>query len=167
MSLDRWIALVLISIFVVYGYTAFFLMDNLLPPILKRNPIWPSTFPKVLSVLGIVFSLFILFRFEKETSQKKEEIDLKNFFKYKIIDTSAFIFFMILYAFLLRNLGFLLSTFLFLFSGSCILGEKRIIRSLSITLIATFFIWYLVNTVLGIYLSPFPEFINNYLIGIK
>ena len=28
MSLDRWIALVLISIFVVYGYTAFFLMDD-------------------------------------------------------------------------------------------------------------------------------------------
>ena len=74
---------------------------------------------------------------------------------------------MILYALLLRNLGFLLSTFLFLFSGSFILGEKRIIRSLLITLIATFFIWYLVNTVLGIYLSPFPEFINNYLIGIK
>ena len=85
MSLDRWIALVLISIFVVYGYTAFFLMDGLLPPILKRNPIWPSTFPKVLSVLGIVFSLFILFRFEKETSQKKGEIDLKIFLNIRLL----------------------------------------------------------------------------------
>ncbi len=167
MTLDRWIALVLISIFVVYGYTAFFLMDELLPPILKRNPIWPSTFPKILSVFGVILSLSIIFGFEKKTSLSKSEIDLENFLKYKVYEASALILFMILYAFLLRNIGFLLSTFLFLFAGSCLLGEKRIFLSIFITLFATFIIWYLVNSILGIYLSPFPEGINNYLIGSK
>jgi hypothetical protein len=38
----------------VYGYLAFFTMDQLLPPFMQRNPVWPSTFPKVLSVLGII-----------------------------------------------------------------------------------------------------------------
>jgi putative tricarboxylic transport membrane protein len=25
-------------------------MDQLLPPFMQRNPVWPSTFPKVLAV---------------------------------------------------------------------------------------------------------------------
>ena len=46
MALDRWIALIIALVFLIYGHTAFFGMDDLLPPILKRNPIWPSTFPE-------------------------------------------------------------------------------------------------------------------------
>ena len=41
MALDRWIALIIALVFLIYGHTAFFGMDDLLPPILKRNPIWP------------------------------------------------------------------------------------------------------------------------------
>ena len=47
MALDRWIALIIGLVFLIYGHTAFFGMDDLLPPILQRNPIWPSTFPTV------------------------------------------------------------------------------------------------------------------------
>ena len=54
MALDRWIALIIALVFLIYGHTAFFGMDDLLPPILKRNPIWPSTFPKILSVVGVL-----------------------------------------------------------------------------------------------------------------
>jgi putative tricarboxylic transport membrane protein len=54
MALDRWIALVFIAFCAVYGYLAFFTMDQLLPPFMQRNPVWPSTFPKVLAVLGII-----------------------------------------------------------------------------------------------------------------
>jgi putative tricarboxylic transport membrane protein len=57
MALDRWIALVFIAFCAVYGYLAFFTMDQLLPPFMQRNPVWPSTFPKVLSVLGIIVGL--------------------------------------------------------------------------------------------------------------
>ena len=54
MALDRWIALIILMICIAYGYTAFFTMDAQLPPFMQRNPVWPSTFPKVLSVLAII-----------------------------------------------------------------------------------------------------------------
>ena len=65
MSLDRWIALVILSISLVYSYAAFFTMDQLLPPFMQRNPIWPSTFPKILGVLSILVSAIIVLGFEK------------------------------------------------------------------------------------------------------
>ena len=65
MSLDRWIALVILSISLLYSYAAFFTMDQLLPPFMQRNPIWPSTFPKILGVLSILVSAIIVLGFEK------------------------------------------------------------------------------------------------------
>ena len=59
MALDRWIALILLGICLVYGYTAWFTMDSQLAPFMKRNPIWPSTFPKVLSILAMAASLIM------------------------------------------------------------------------------------------------------------
>ncbi|MGB1178265.1 MAG: tripartite tricarboxylate transporter TctB family protein, partial [Lentibacter algarum] len=47
MTLDRWIALILLGICIIYGYTAWFTMDASLAPFMRRNPIWPSSFPKV------------------------------------------------------------------------------------------------------------------------
>ena len=46
MALDRWIALALLGVCLAYGYTAWFTMDDGLAPFMKRNPIWPSTFPE-------------------------------------------------------------------------------------------------------------------------
>jgi uncharacterized membrane protein len=42
MALDRWIALAFIALCCVFGYTAFFTMDDQLPPILRRNPVSPQ-----------------------------------------------------------------------------------------------------------------------------
>lgn len=61
MALDRWIALVFVAFCCVYGYAAFFTMDQLLPPFMQRNPVWPSTFPKILSVFGVIVGLVVLF----------------------------------------------------------------------------------------------------------
>ena len=70
MALDRWIALILLGICLAYGYAAWFTMDGQLAPFMRRNPIWPSTFPKVLSILAIFACLIILFGLEK--SEVKE-----------------------------------------------------------------------------------------------
>ena len=59
MALDRWIALIILGIALAYGYAAFFTMDQLLPPFMQRNPIWPSTFPKVLAVLSIITAALV------------------------------------------------------------------------------------------------------------
>jgi hypothetical protein len=69
MALDRWIALILLGLCLAYGYTAWFTMDASLAPFMKRNPIWPSTFPKVLSILGTIACLIILTGIEKTEIQ--------------------------------------------------------------------------------------------------
>ena len=160
MALDRWIALVLLGVCLAYGYAAWFTMDESLAPFMRRNPIWPSTFPKVLSVLGIAASLVILLGFEK--SQIKEaDIDYRRLGDYHLGQALVLLGLMVAYALCLRPLGFLFSTAAFLILGSFILGERKWHVMLPVALIATFVVWYLVQQVLGIYMRPLPGFIGG------
>ena len=38
MTLDRWIAMVILAIALAFAYSAFFTMDQMLPPFMQRNP---------------------------------------------------------------------------------------------------------------------------------
>ncbi len=155
MALDRWIALVLLGICVAYGYTAWFTMDDSLAPFMRRNPIWPSTFPKILSVLGIVASMIILLGLEKG-EQKPGDIDYRRLGEYKVGQAVALLGLMVAYALCLRPVGFILSTALFLILGSVILGERKWHVMIPVAAVATFAVWYLVQEVLGIYMRPLP-----------
>lgn len=161
MALDRWIALIIALIFLIYGYTAFFQMDDLLPPILQRNPVWPSSFPKILSVIGIIGAVTVLLNLEKSDKQIGNDIDIADWHKYKVFDALALIGGMIVYALTLRALGFLAATFLFLSLGSVLLGERRFLLLILVSALASYGIWYLVDSVLGIYMTPFPAFITS------
>ena len=159
MALDRWIALILLGICAVYGYTAWFTMDAGLAPFMQRNPIWPSTFPKVLSILGIVLCLIILSGLEKSEA-KEAEIDYRRLHEYKLGQAILLLGLMVAYALCLRPLGFLFSTSAFLILGSVILGERRWVVMVPVALTATFVVWYLVQEVLGIFLRPLPQFMG-------
>ena len=159
MALDRWIALVLLSIFIVYGYTAWFTMDGGLAPFMRRNTIWPSTFPKVLSILGIAASIIILFGLEK-SEEKIGEIDHRRLGDYFLGQAVLLLGLMVVYALCLRPLGFLFSSSAFLIIGSFILGERKWHIMISVALIATASVWYLVQEVLGIFLRPLPMFMG-------
>lgn len=159
MALDRWIALILLGICIVYGYTAWFTMDASLAPFMRRNPIWPSTFPKVLSIFGIIASLVILFGLEKG-AQKIGEIDHRRLTDYFLGQALLLLGLMVVYALCLRPLGFLGSTSLFLIIGSFILGERKWHIMIPVSLIATAAVWYLVQEVLGIFLRPLPYFLG-------
>ncbi len=158
MALDRWIALVLLGICMAYGYTAWFTMDGSLAPFIRRNPVWPSTFPKVLSILGIIASLIILFGIEK-SEPTPAEIDYRRLHEYHLGQALLLLALMVTYALCLRPLGFIFSTSAFLFLGSFTLGERRWHIMLPVALIATCVVWYLVQEVLGIYMRPLPGFI--------
>ena len=159
MALDRWIALVLLGICIVYGYTAWFTMDDSLAPFMRRNPIWPSTFPKVLSILGIAASFIILFGLEKG-EEKIGEIDHRRLGDYFLGQAVLLLCLMVVYALCLRPLGFLLSTSAFLILGSFTLGERKWHIMILVALIATGSVWYLVQEVLGIFLRPLPMFMG-------
>ncbi len=160
MALDRWIGLVLLGVCLVYGYAAWFTMDDMLAPFMQRNPIWPSTFPKVLSILGIVASLVIVLGLEKG-EPKIGDIDYRKLWEYNLGQALLLLALMVLYALLLRPAGFLLSTSGFLILGSVILGERRILLTVVIAAIATGVVWYLVQVVLGIFLRPLPLFMGG------
>ncbi|KPA23221.1 Tripartite tricarboxylate transporter TctB family protein [Shimia sp. SK013] len=159
MALDRWIALVLLGICIIYGYTAWFTMDASLAPFMRRNPIWPSTFPKVLSVLGVTASFVILLGLEK-SEEWVGDIDHRRLGDYFIGQALLLLGLMVVYALCLRPLGFLFSTVAFLIIGSVILGERKWHLMIPVALIATGSVWYLVQEVLGIFLRPLPYFLG-------
>ncbi|WP_293448740.1 tripartite tricarboxylate transporter TctB family protein [Planktotalea sp.] len=160
MALDRWIALILLGICLMYGYTAWFTMDAGLAPFMKRNPIWPSTFPKALSVLAIIALLIILSGIEK-SEPKEAEIDYRRLHEYKLGQAILLLVLMVAYALLLRPAGFIFSTTSFLFLGSLILGERKWILMAAVAIIATMIVWYLVQEVLGIYMRPLLGFLTS------
>ena len=160
MALDRWIALIILFICLIYGYAAWFTMDDALAPFMRRNPIWPSTFPKALSALAILTSLFILLGFEKAESNTGE-IDYRRLTDYHLGQAIILLILMVAYALLLRPLGFIPSTIAFLAGGSFILGERRWFIMAAVSIIATLIVWYLVQEVLGIYMRPLPGFIGG------
>ena len=162
MALDRWIALVFVAFCCVYGYAAFFTMDHLLPPFMQRNPVWPSTFPKMLAVAGVVVGLIILLGFEgnkAEAEPSATDINYRNLGEYKVGQAVLLLGLMVAYALLLRPAGFLLATTGFLVAGSTVLGERKFHIMIPVGLLATVGVWYLVQEVLGIFLSPWPAFL--------
>lgn len=163
MKLEKYIALILCLIFILYGYEAFFTMDELLPPILKRNPVWPSTFPKILAAFGFFISILILLNIEKNEVNTSENLDYKKVTNHSYFKVILLILGMVLYALNLRYLGFILSSFLFLSLSSFLLGERNFVKCLIIILISTISIWYLVNDVLGIYMNPYPLFLKVFI----
>ncbi len=135
-------------------------MDELLAPFLKRNPIWPSTFPKIITVLAVATSFIILLKIERPVERKSSsDMDLSELKNYKIKEAIILLALMVAYALLLRPAGFLLSTISFLSLGGVVLGERKIYLLIPITILATLIIWYLVQGVLGIFLRPLPFFL--------
>ena len=160
MALDRWIALVLLGVCLAYGYAAWFTMDDALAPFMRRNPIWPSTFPKVLSILGLIAALIILLGLEK-SEVKEAEIDYRRLGDYNLWQALLLLALMVTYALCLRPLGFLFSTSVLLIMGSYILGERKWHIMIPVALVATGVVWFLVQQVLGIYMRPLPGFIGG------
>lgn len=162
MALDRYLALVILLVCLAYGYAAFFTMDAGLPPFMRFNPIWPSTFPKVLSVLGALTALAILVGVEKSNhTAEVAEINYRKLTDYKLGQTVALLALMVVYALALRPAGFLIATGGFLILAAAVLGERRWRVLVPVAAVATGTVWWLVDRVLGIFLRPLPFFLGQ------
>lgn len=157
MALDRWIALAILAICCVYGYAAWFTMDGALPPFMRRNPVWPSTFPKVLSIAGGLVALAILLLPAPASGPKAGEIDYRRLGAYRLDHAGLMIGYMVAYALLLRPIGFIPSTTLFLAVAAFTLGERRPWLLAPVAFVSAYAVWWLVQEVLGVFLRPWPE----------
>lgn len=155
MTLDRAIAILVLLTCVLYGYSAWFVMDAQIAPFMARNPVWPSSFPKILAIGGIFFAILVLIA--PHRPKDEPDIDLSRWSDYNYGQAIGLLALMTVYALLLLPLGFLISTFLFLLSGSLILGERRWVAMIVASGMASVGIWYLVQEVLSIFLRPLPS----------
>ena len=161
MTLERAIALIFIVVCLAYGYTAFVVMEASLLPFERNMAFLPNVLPKWLSVLGVVAGLAVLIqsRSGEQGEDDPDGIDARNLRQYNLGQTILLLVLMVAYALLLRPVGFLTTTTLFIAGGAVILGEKRYVLLVPVAVLSAFLIWYLVQEVLGIFLRPWPWFV--------
>lgn len=146
--LDRLVALLLVGFFTTYIYLAF---NFPLLPFEKFQSFKPNTMPKGIGIIGLILSIGVLFQ---ATGEKNKDND--NWRAYNWKQFSIIILLLVAYATLLKPIGFIASTTLFLSIGSYVLGERNYKKFISVSLISSLVIWVLVDKTLGIYLSPLP-----------
>ena len=159
MTLERAIAGIFVAVCLAYGYTAFVVMEAELLPFERNMTFLPNVLPKWLSVLGIVAGFFVLVRSKPAPDAELDPggIDVRSLRQYKLGQAVFLLALMIAYALLLRPAGFIAATSLFLLVGSIILGERRYVVLVPVSVLAAFIVWYLVQEVLGIFLRPWPS----------
>lgn len=147
--IDRYIAVALLAFSIGYGYLAW---THPLLPFEARMPFKPNTMPLGLAGLGILFSSLLLL----VPGNNEVEKDAEGWRGFAWKSTALLIGLAIGYALLLRPIGFIASTTLFIVLSSRVLGETNFVRSISTGLISSGIIWYLVDDILGIYLVALP-----------
>jgi putative tricarboxylic transport membrane protein len=160
MPLDRILALFFLVVSAIYGFAAY--NYPLLP--FERNMVFlPNTLPMALSALGAIISLVILLAPRATATADADGLgdisaaELKHF---EFAKTFGLIAAMVLYALLLRPVGFLAATTLFIAGSSVILGERKFHLLVPIAIVTAGLIWYLVQETLGIFLRPLPAFLS-------
>lgn len=156
MKLDRWIALFFLIGSIIYGLAAF---NYPLLPFERNMAFLPNTLPMALSILGALVSAFILL-VPGSSSEDSSVITVEEVRQFKLGQTIALVTCMVLYAVLLRPIGFIAATSLFIVGSSVLLGERKLWLLIPVALVATYLVWYLVQQTLGIYLRPWPGFIG-------
>ena len=122
LNLEKIIALIILIICIVYAYTSFVIMQANLLPFELNMTVLPNSLPKVISIFGIVISLFLILKKDEdiEKDEDQSKIDLKKVLNFYYGKALSIIFLMILYTLCLRPVGFILSSILFLFFSSFI-----------------------------------------------
>ncbi|MEJ2177172.1 MAG: tripartite tricarboxylate transporter TctB family protein [Gammaproteobacteria bacterium] len=103
MKLDRWIALFFLIVSIIYGLAAF---NYRLLPFERNMAFLPNTLPMALSVLGALVSAFILL-VPGSSSEDSAVITVEEAKQFKLGQTIALVACMLLYAVLLRPIGFI------------------------------------------------------------
>ena len=151
MTKDKMGAFVILLLSIVYGAMAFNIPEA---PGIEDSGVTPSSLPMVLSATGIIAALLILI-LPADRHESGEETSLAAAFKGLDWRCAAFLFLLMTgYGLILKPLGFLISTILFLFGGFWAMSEHRIKLMLLVSIGVTVGFWFILTQLLGIYLEP-------------
>ncbi|MEA1911628.1 MAG: tripartite tricarboxylate transporter TctB family protein [Spirochaetota bacterium] len=142
-------ALFFLAVSLFYGLMSFTIPLNLMA---KKAVFTARTVPITLAVLGTVISLILLILPSPDADGRNTFIKEFRGFKWK--EPVLLLGLMIVYSFIIKSMGFIISTVLFLIVGFRILGEQRvkILFLASIPFVLAF--WFLISKILGVYLEP-------------
>ena len=151
MTKDKVGALVILILSIVYGAMALNIPEA---PGIGDSGVTPSSLPIALSATGIIASLLILI-LPADRRISGEETSLAAAFEELDWRCAAFLFLLMAgYGLILKPLGFLISTMLFLCGGFWAMGERRIKLMLLVSIGVTVGFWFILTQLLGIYLEP-------------
>ena len=161
MKLDRWVAVFFLLFSLLYGYGA--VTYRLLP--FERNMVFlPNTLPIGLSALGILLALILLFSPKPQEAEDADGdvlgiIDLRRFREYEFGKAFGLLAAMVVYALAIFPIGFVISTTAFLIVSASVLGERRYVVLVPVSVAGALIVWFLVQELLGVFLRPWPTFL--------
>jgi len=119
------------------------------------------TMPYALAVLGLILSLLILVlpTFDPEGKRTLAEETRGMDWKKAILLVVG----MIIYGLVMKWLGFIISSIIFLLCGFYILGERRIKRMLLAAIPLVILLWIIMSALLDVYIAPGELF---YMLGV-
>jgi putative tricarboxylic transport membrane protein len=158
MAREKVGALVMMLFSVAYG-----LMALKIPlSFLAQNEFFTSrTMPYALSVLGIVLTLLILVLPTADPSGKRSLKEETHGMDWKT--AILLVVGMIVYGLVMKWIGFIVSSILFLLCGFYILGERRVKRMLLASIPLVILLWFVMSSLLGVYIAPGEIF---YILGV-
>ena len=112
----------------------------------------PKTFPLALAYVSIAVSL--LFIILPEKIEKGSLLTIESLKELDFKDSIILVVLMFAYGLTIRNIGFIISTTLFLGIGFYILKERRLKMLIILPLVLTVSFWLLLTQGLGIYIEP-------------
>ena len=147
---DRIGGLLLLAFSIIYGL----LSQNIhLLPFQANAAFHARTMPEVLSVLSIGLSLMVILFPGTKDIPRLSGLNLKL--------GIAFLLLMSAYGFLVRPMGFILATSLFLICGFALLGERKVWKLLVVAVPTVVGFWMLMTMGLDVFIEPLPVFLRG------
>ena len=159
LSINRWIALGMLAFSSGYGYLA---LTYRILPFEQFLAMKPNTLPIGLALAGMICSAVLLVMPDSQSSSEENKVIgsdqkyLESPENYEWVKGIGLLILAVIYTLSLRQAGFLIATSLFLSIGGLMLGERKVWILFSVSWLASFLVWYLVDEVLSIFMRPWP-----------
>lgn len=128
-----------------------YIFDIQIDPTTSGEYFSAKTLPKGLAAVTILLCLFQLLIGNSNNGDEQRISAAIKGYRFKV--TGLLIGLMLGYSLLFTFLGFSIATFLFLFLGFCVLGERRLWLSATVAACVVLVMWGLLTQVLGLYLD--------------